>query len=299
MNIFTRISSDFQFDKRNAVTTMPFHSASVETNPKDYPLSSGAELTDGLQFLMYDQNRRDLASCRDASFTIHPPFELPNAFDSSNYVAFDYQKVLTILITPEVVFTDSSLQSVEPKKRNCYFDGEKDLKYFKTYSKNNCEMECFSDFAQQNCNCTTLNLVRNESTPLCHLKDMACIRYRGTPRGLRHCGCLEGCNSINYRFEIRSDKFSKKHNPKYIVLISTKSASLNFFFQFNRRSFFAIQIQRKRVHANFPSPTIHHHRVSGAIWRLAWFVCRRIFSVSRRDLLFLHFETIREHLATF
>lgn len=225
-----RISSDFHFDKRSFVTTMPLHDATIETDPKQYPLHTSADATDGLQFLMRELPDWDLVTCREASFTIHSSFELPNAFDLSNFCDFDYQKALTVLIIPEVIFTDSALRSVDPRKRNCFFDGERELEYFKTYSKANCEMECLAEFTMQKCNCTTLNLVRNESTPLCHLKDMKCVRDRATPKGLRHCGCLERCNLINYHFEVRSDKLSMTYNPKWVFVTNLKGNWQKFIF---------------------------------------------------------------------
>lgn len=153
-------------------------------------------------------------TCKEATLTLHSPFELPNAFDSGSTCDFDYQKVVVVSIIPEVIFTDSSLRSIDPKKRNCFFDDEKELKYFKIYSKVNCEMECISELAMQKCKCTPFYFVRNESMPLCYLDDVKCLIWDVSPKSLRSCGCLERCNSVNYRFEIRSDRLSTDYSLK-------------------------------------------------------------------------------------
>lgn len=137
-----RVSSDFNFDSRKAITTKPLHRAVNKTDPKLYPLHTGAESADGLEIVMFKGKQLDLDVCRVASFTLHSPYELPNGYDFFDYCDLDYQKVVTVSIIPEVVYTGNSLRSIDPVKRNCFFDGEKELKYFKTYTKNNCEMEC-------------------------------------------------------------------------------------------------------------------------------------------------------------
>lgn len=186
-----------------------------------YPLHTGANARDGLEFLFLKGEQKGIKLCTSASFLIHSPFELPNAFDTSEYCNFDYEKIITVSIFPEVVFTDESLKSIDPKTRNCYFDGEKNLKFFKIYSKNNCEMECLAEYAMEKCNCTPYHLIRGEETPLCYLGDVKCIvNSPGMPKSLRYCGCLERCNSIKYRFEIYSDRLAVDDNSKYLFLIS-------------------------------------------------------------------------------
>lgn len=164
---------------------------------------------------MFERENTKIEICKQATFTLHSPFEMPDGFDTSDYCTFDYQKVITVSIIPEVIFTDESLRSIDPEKRNCFFDGEKELKYFKIYTKRNCETECFAELAMKTCNCTPFYFVREETTPLCYLKNALCISSsRATPKSLRYCGCLERCNSIKYRFEVYSDRLSVNYNPK-------------------------------------------------------------------------------------
>lgn len=163
---------------------------------------------------MHRPNQEGIGICMEASFSLHSSFELPNAFDFTDFCEFDFQKVVTVSIIPDVIYTDSSLRSIDPVKRNCFFDDEKELKYFRTYSKVNCEMECISQLAIERCNCTPFYFVREESTPLCYINELKCIKWHVSPKSLRDCGCLERCNSVNYRFVVRSDKLSLDYNAK-------------------------------------------------------------------------------------
>lgn len=215
-NCFFRISSDFHFKNTRSITTKPYLFAANKTDPELYPLRTSADLTDGLQILMFKPifDERELLPCKEAAFTIHSPFELPDSFDLSDHCSFDYQKVVTVSIIPKVVHTDSSLKNVDPMKRNCFFDGEKELNFFKIYSKFNCEMECLAKYMMGICNCTSFYHVRDETAPICQLKDLFCLLDKASKTSLRDCRCLERCNLVNYSFEVRSDKLSSRYDSK-------------------------------------------------------------------------------------
>jgi Amiloride-sensitive sodium channel len=46
-------------------------------------------------------------------------------------------------------------------RRQCYFEGEKSLKYFKIYSKSSCDQECFSNASLSTCGCVPFYLISN------------------------------------------------------------------------------------------------------------------------------------------
>jgi amiloride-sensitive sodium channel len=39
-------------------------------------------------------------------------------------------------------------------RRQCYFDGERQLKFFQIYTKANCELECLTNSTMRYCNCS-------------------------------------------------------------------------------------------------------------------------------------------------
>lgn len=58
-----------------------------------------------------------------------------------------------ISIKPQMIRTNERLRSFEPLDRNCYFQGEKDLLYFKNYNQKNCEYECIVNTTLEMCGC--------------------------------------------------------------------------------------------------------------------------------------------------
>lgn len=83
------------------------------------------------------------------TFTIHPAIELPMMLDKTELFEFSGGKQLEILIKPAVIKSDESLKALEPSDRSCYFEGERELRFFKVYTKRNCAIECFSNYSRQ------------------------------------------------------------------------------------------------------------------------------------------------------
>lgn len=55
---------------------------------------------------------------------------------------------------------DKVLVSWSPENRQCFMKGEKKLKFFRIYTKNNCEHECLSDAMLTTCNCVPFYMIR-------------------------------------------------------------------------------------------------------------------------------------------
>lgn len=89
---------------------------------------------------------------------VHNPDEFPSK--STNKFFLRYRFNTESKIRPEMTLTDESLRSISFRKRNCYFPGEKILKYFKVYTKNNCEQESLSLFLVISCGCVPFYLIR-------------------------------------------------------------------------------------------------------------------------------------------
>lgn len=107
------------------------------------PWSTGAQPGNKLirKFLSIDFGQWTYSTCRPPTFVVHSPYELPIG---KTLTQFSYKKQVNVWITPEIIETDDELRSFTPDERNCYFQDERKLKYFKTYTKNNCEFECSS-----------------------------------------------------------------------------------------------------------------------------------------------------------
>lgn len=95
---------------------------------------------------------------------------------------------------------DDALRSFSPQLRNCYFEGEKVLKYFKTYTKAMCEYECNTNFTLSVCGCVQFSMPRGKNTRICRIDEMNCIYSLPKVK----CDCLSPCFDIRYSY--RYDK---------------------------------------------------------------------------------------------
>lgn len=53
--------------------------------------------------------------------------------------------------------TDETVKVWSPQKRGCYFENERYLRYFRIYTKNNCERECDANNTYDICGCAQLS----------------------------------------------------------------------------------------------------------------------------------------------
>lgn len=92
---------------------------------------------------------------------VHNNNELPAKPEQSFLVPIAF--VVDAIVEPQVTLVDDGLRSMSYEKRNCFFPGEKSLKYFKVYTKSNCEMEKLSLALNASCGCVPYHLIRELS----------------------------------------------------------------------------------------------------------------------------------------
>lgn len=153
------------------------------------------------------------------AFTVHPTDELPMKLLAEEIFEFIGGITLDVLITPSVIKSDESLKTLEPSERLCYFEGERKLRFFKVYTKRNCEIECFSNYSRNICDCVPFHIVRDHDTKVCGITklDLNCQEtfrkdfrdYQKTDM-LKSCSCLSLCDSVRYNTEIRESKLKTK-----------------------------------------------------------------------------------------
>lgn len=145
-----------------------------------------------------------------------------------------------ILISPTVIVASEGLRSYSPDVRQCFFDSERILKYFRVYTQQNCELECISNYTLSKCGCvefsmaselifmhkrssihhrnlfsstnfTIIQLKGNSQVKICGLGKIQCSKMAGQSvihRNILHmCNCLPECNSISYDFTMSESKF--------------------------------------------------------------------------------------------
>jgi acid-sensing ion channel, other len=181
------------------------HGIGRNTSSIHYPLMSSSANGNGLKISMQrNRNIQEYDNCAAPGFVVHSPFELPGSYDHNERIDFYYGYDLEILITPEIIKTDKSLRSLQPNERGCYFEGEKNLKFFKIYTRRNCEFECYAEHFSRKLKCVPFYMVRNETTGVCDARagfDME-FEYYHALRNAERCQCLDECDSIKYKIEV-------------------------------------------------------------------------------------------------
>lgn len=61
-------------------------------------------------------------------------------------------------IKPTLTTTSKVLHSYEPSQRQCFYQSENRLRFYKIYTKASCEEECLSNFTRQECGCVKFSM---------------------------------------------------------------------------------------------------------------------------------------------
>lgn len=140
-------------------------------------------------------------------------------------------------ISTKLITTSDGLRRYTPYQRQCYFDSERPLIFFKEYSEQNCLAECMAKFIKEKCDCVHFSmpstsalsqlldacsfelfvylLVGEKSTRICGRDQLKCYRQNILQFRLDHvvfsnssCDCLPACTTIEYKAEIDRVKFN-------------------------------------------------------------------------------------------
>jgi hypothetical protein len=170
---------------------------------------------------------------------MHSPDELPN-FDDGNFFVTTISRKMNIFLQPKIVRTKDKLKSVDPERRNCYFHGERKLRFFKVYTKHHCNLECKANLSMSILNCVRLDNVRDINTKTCDLSqlyasrtiDMLYYVFKAQKRGkiiqyyekifgrslmneTFDCNCLDTCSTIVY--EAKAIKYYLKSRTMKLI----------------------------------------------------------------------------------
>lgn len=107
--------------------------------------------------------------------SLHMPTRVPRP--ALEYHMAPFGKSTTITVNPHMMSTSEVVQDYDPHNRDCYFEGEKFLKFFKVYSKVNCEVECLANYTLKECGCVPFHMPREASKPICGIGMRYCVIY--------------------------------------------------------------------------------------------------------------------------
>lgn len=66
-----------------------------------------------------------------------------------------------VLIKPKVTAISEGLRSYAPEVRGCFFRSERQLRFYKSYSQQKCELECLSNITKKECDCVPFYIPSN------------------------------------------------------------------------------------------------------------------------------------------
>lgn len=63
-----------------------------------------------------------------------------------------------IAIKPILTITSDGLRNYEPNQRQCFYQHERQLRFFKLYTQSNCEEECLANYTKNECGCVKFSM---------------------------------------------------------------------------------------------------------------------------------------------
>nr|XP_026491044.1 sodium channel protein Nach-like [Vanessa tameamea] len=118
---------------------------------------------------------------------------------------FSY-KTRTVAASEEILTLRSDL-------RGCSLNNEP-LKYFPTYDKTYCLMECEMERTLKNCHCLKLAHPRLPGIPVCRARNLICSRDATVSYAIDECDCLATCSVEQEISKISSFELNQ-HSPTY------------------------------------------------------------------------------------
>lgn len=99
----------------------------------------------------YKHNKNTLFKMYLLQLLLHNPADSPTILQPTAYVSSS--SMLSISLNTNMIQATSKIKNWTPKTRNCYYQHEKKLKFFKIYTYHNCEVECRANNTLRVCGC--------------------------------------------------------------------------------------------------------------------------------------------------
>jgi amiloride-sensitive sodium channel len=166
----------------------------------------------------------------------HLPNEIPTPFHDEYFIAFNYERMMTL--TARSIKADPELKKYSPSARRCYFEGERNLKFFASYTKAHCDYECLTNFTLRQCGCVKFSMPRADDTKVCDLDNAKCYfnammtwpdKEELERDGITPCNCLPTCSDVKY--SIKLDKEAQLEANIRLAHVKNKSERLFGFIE--------------------------------------------------------------------
>ncbi|KAF5291550.1 hypothetical protein FQR65_LT01863 [Abscondita terminalis] len=164
---------------------------------------------------------------------LHHPAEVPN-MDTHFRVPLD--QAVVAAIKPEMITTSEEIRAYDYKDRKCYLPGEKVLSSYKSYTQQNCLVECLTNYTLKECGCVGFYMLSEaDDAVVCGAgskkclenvkvnfleKDLSSSQNAKGGENVDLCRCLPSCTSINFDSEVSQTEwdwrktFALKHSDQ-------------------------------------------------------------------------------------
>jgi amiloride-sensitive sodium channel len=159
---------------------------------------------------------------------LHSSVRIPRLNQEYFRIPLDHAVVASV--HPVAITTSQEVKTFDVAKRNCYFPSERKLKYFRTYSQQNCQLECLTNITLDSCGCVKFFMPRENSTKICGLGKYKCIKEAERALMLEELNkfrnsvtvefenrdCLPLCTDLSYNVETSLTKWDWKEFVRFM-----------------------------------------------------------------------------------
>ena len=191
------------------------------TNDEDvYPRRVfGVGLKSGMNVGLVNDKSSSNNTCLESEngykVVLHSPGDIPRITDQTLIVPMILQEY-KITVKPSIITTSEGLRNYSPERRQCFYEDERYLKFFKVYTQSNCELECLTNYTLKACGCVKFSMPRDKNTSICNFERIKCFKEAELdfitkksfdilmPKKILkeiECNCMPSCTSIKYDYE--------------------------------------------------------------------------------------------------
>lgn len=105
----------------------------------------------------YKQDRDFMCNAQHQGFVFY--LNVPGeTVEARNFLQTEFFEDTLVSIKPKLITTSNGLRNYKPMQRGCFFNSERQLRFFKSYTKYNCNIECVTNFTRKICGCVKFSM---------------------------------------------------------------------------------------------------------------------------------------------
>lgn len=89
---------------------------------------------------------------------LHHPAEIPRV--GSQFFRAPLNQEIVVSVKPDMMTTSPGLKTYDPHRRQCFFPSERYLSFFQSYTQQNCQVECLTNYTLAKCGCVAYHMPR-------------------------------------------------------------------------------------------------------------------------------------------